>query len=116
MEIEKAGLIFVIYGACTAMNVFSNFLRSLLLSTIFSFVTPMLLVGTLWTVIVLVGYCPGLQELTEIISRNIVQFLIIFGNGTPLQGIFVICLTCSFVGALFDTYAFYRCQILRLNS
>ena len=98
------------------MNVFTSFLRSLLLSIFFSFVAPMLFVGALWSAIVLIGYFPGLQELTQIISRNIVQFLIIFGNGTPLQGVFVICLTCGFVGALFDTYAFYRCQILRLNS
>lgn len=98
------------------MNLFTNFLRSLLLSMIFSFVAPMLLVGATWTAIILFGYLPGLQELTQDISQSISQFLMVFGNGTPLQGVFVICLTCCFVGALFDTYAFYRCQILRLNS
>ena len=98
------------------MNVLTNFLRSLLLSMLFSFVAPMLFVGALWSVIVLIGYFPGLQELTQVISKQIIQFLIVFGNGTPLKGIFVICLTCGFVGSLFDTYAFYRCQILRLNS
>lgn len=98
------------------MNVLTNFLRSLLLSMLFSFAAPMLFVGSLWAVVILVGYFPGLQELTQIIARHILQFLIVFGNGTPLQGVFVICLTCCFVGALFDTYAFYRCQILRLNS
>ena len=98
------------------MNLFANFVRSLFLSMIFSFVAPMLLVGGTWSLIILFGYFPGLQGLTQILSQNISQFLMVFGNGTPLQGVFVICLTCCFVGALFDTYAFYRCQILRLNS
>ncbi|KST67373.1 hypothetical protein [Mastigocoleus testarum] len=98
------------------MNIFANFIRSLLLSMVFSFVAPMLFVGSLWTVIILVSYFPGLQELTQVIAQDISQFLMVFGSGTPLQGVLVICLTCCFVGALFDAYAFYRCQILRLNS
>ncbi|BDI17489.1 hypothetical protein ANSO36C_32910 [Nostoc cf. commune SO-36] len=61
------------------------------------------------------GHFPGLQDLTEAIATQIMHFLATFGSGTPLRGLFVISLTCSFVGALFDTYAYYRYQILRID-
>lgn len=95
------------------MTIFTNFLRSLLLTIIFSFVAPMFLVGGVLIVVSLMGYIPGLQVVTEVIATNILEFLTIFGSGTPLRGLFVISLTCCFVGALFDTYAYYRYQILR---
>ncbi|KAB8320044.1 hypothetical protein SD81_012535 [Tolypothrix campylonemoides VB511288] len=95
------------------MTVMTNFLRSLVLSIIFSFVAPMFLFGSVLLVLSLVGYIPGLQSVTEVITTLIMEFLAIFGSGTPVGGLFVICLTCSFVGGLFDTYAYYRYQILR---
>ena len=95
------------------MTVMTNFLRSLVLSIIFSFVAPMFLFGSILFCLSLVGYIPGLQGVTEVITTVIMEFLAIFGSGTPVDGLFVICLTCSFVGALFDTYAYYRYQILR---
>ncbi|MEH2401998.1 hypothetical protein [Nostoc sp.] len=98
------------------MTIFINFLRSLLLTIIFSFVAPMLLVGGGLFLLSLIGHFPGLQELTEAIATEIMHFLAIFGSGTPLRGLFVISLTWSFVGALFDMYAYYRCQILRIDS
>ncbi|MEH2310239.1 MAG: hypothetical protein V7K18_13830 [Nostoc sp.] len=98
------------------MTIFINFLRSLLLTIIFSFVAPMLLVGGGLFLLSLIGHFPGLQELTEAIATEIMHFLATFGSGTPLRGLFVISLTWSFVGALFDMYAYYRCQILRIDS
>ncbi|MEM7554115.1 MAG: hypothetical protein AAF378_08440 [Cyanobacteria bacterium P01_A01_bin.84] len=98
------------------MNMFINFLRSLLLAMIFSFIAPMFFLGGLWVLASLIGHIPVMTRISELAIDRIIEFLIIFGSGTPLKGIFVIGLTCSFVGALFDTYAFYRYQILRLNS
>ncbi|WP_341527066.1 hypothetical protein WKK05_31820 [Nostoc sp. UHCC 0302] len=98
------------------MTLFTNLLRSLLLTIIFSFVAPMLLVGSLLLTLSLMGNFPGLQALTEAIATEIMHFLATFGSGTPLRGLFVISLTCSFVGALFDMYVYYRYQILRINS
>ncbi|MFQ4145599.1 hypothetical protein [Chlorogloeopsis sp. ULAP02] len=95
------------------MTILTNFLRSLLLTIIISFVAPMFLVGAMLLSLSLIGYVPGLQGLTEAIATHILQFLIIFGSGTAFRGLFVISLTCGFVGGLFDTYAYYRCQILR---
>ena len=95
---------------------FVNFLRSLLLSIIFSFVAPIIFVGGVLLILSLASLFPGLQAPTEIIAVQISKFLAVFDSGIPMQGLFVICLTCSFVGALFDTYVYYRCQILRLDS
>lgn len=104
------------HGVCLKMTIFTNFLRSLLLTIIFSFVAPMFLVGAGLLLLSLLGNIPALQELTEAIATQIILFLVTFGSGTPLRGLFVISLTCSFVGALFDMYAYYRCQILRIDS
>ncbi|MBH8564577.1 hypothetical protein I8748_20725 [Nostoc sp. CENA67] len=98
------------------MSIFTNFLRSLLLTIIFSFAAPMFLAGGLLLVLTLMGYIPWLQAASEISATRIVHFLSIFGSGNAFHGIVVISLTCSFVGALFDTYAYYRCQILRIDS
>jgi hypothetical protein len=76
----------------------------------------MIFVGVALLIFYILSLLPGLQSLGEIIATQISDFLATFGSGTPLQGLFVICLTCSFVGALFDTYVYYRCQILRLDS
>jgi hypothetical protein len=98
------------------MTIFINFLRSLLLTIVFSFAAPVFLVGGGLLLLSVIGYFPGLQELSEAIATQIMHFLAIFGSGTPLRGLFVISLTCSFVGALFDTYVCYRYQILRIDS
>ncbi|BAY08055.1 hypothetical protein [Calothrix sp. NIES-2098] len=98
------------------MTIFTNFLRSLVLTIIFSFVVPMFLVGGFLLILSLSGHIPGFQGITEAIATQIIHFLATFGSGTPLRGLVVISLTCSFVGALFDVYAYYRCQILRIDS
>ncbi|WP_414562769.1 MULTISPECIES: hypothetical protein [unclassified Anabaena] len=98
------------------MTVFTNFLRSLLLTMLFSFAAPMLLVGGVVFVLPLIGHVPALQAAAESSATRIIHFLAIFGSGTPLHGLLIISSTCSFVGALFDSYAYYRCQILRIDS
>lgn len=98
------------------MSIFTNFLRSLLLTTVFSFMAPMFLVGGVLIFLCLSGFVPGLQGLTENIPSQILHFLATFGTGSPINGLFIISLTCGFVGGLFDIYAYYRYQILRLDS
>ncbi|MBC1240036.1 MULTISPECIES: hypothetical protein [Nostoc] len=98
------------------MTIFTNFLRSLVLTLVFSFVAPIFLVGTGLLLLFVIGQFPGLQDLTEAIATGIVHFLATFGSGTPLRGLFVISLTCGFVGTLFDIYVCYRGQILRIDS
>lgn len=98
------------------MTIFTNFLRSLLLTIVFSFITPMLLIGSLLLLLSFINHIPGLQGVTDEIPTQIMHFLATFGSGNALHGIFVIALTCGFVGALFDMYVYYRCQILRIDS
>ncbi|MBD2292130.1 hypothetical protein H6G06_01205 [Anabaena sphaerica FACHB-251] len=98
------------------MSIFTNFLRSLVLTTVFSFIAPMFLVGVMLVCFCLSSFVPGLQGLTEDIPSQILHFLATFGTGSPINGLFVISLTCAFVGGLFDIYAYYRYQILRLDS
>ncbi|AFZ60265.1 hypothetical protein H6G54_08175 [Anabaena cylindrica FACHB-243] len=98
------------------MSIFANFLRSLVLTTLFSFIAPIFFVGGTLVFLCLSGYIPGLQAITENIPTQILHFLATFGTGSPLNGLFVISLTCGFVGGLFDIYAYYRCQILRIDS
>ncbi len=98
------------------MNIFTNFLRSLVLTIIFSFAAPLCLIGAVLLFLSLGGYVPLLGGLTEAIAHAILNFLGIFGSGSALHGNLVISLTCSFVGGLFDTYVYYRYQILRLDS
>ena len=95
------------------MSISTNFLRSLLLTITFSFVAPLLLVGGLLFSLSLSRHLPGLDRAAQAITEQILQFLATFGSGCPLQGLVAIGLTCSFVGALFDTYSFYRYKSFR---
>lgn len=95
------------------MSILPNFLRSLLLTIVFSFVTPMLFIGGGLMIVLLLGYVPGLQAVGNAIAMTMTQFLATFGSGSAVHGLVVIGFTCSLVGGLFDTYAFYRYQNLR---
>lgn len=97
------------------MTILLNYLGSLLLTSVFSFSAPILLVGGMLASLFLVGYVPGLEIIGQSTANSIWQFLATFGDGSPREGILAIALTCGLVGALFDTYAFYRYQTLRGN-
>jgi hypothetical protein len=98
------------------MTIFANFLRSILLTIVFCFIAPMILMGAILSGLFAVAHFPGLRELSHAIASQILAFLSVFGSGIPFRGLTVISLTCSFVGGLFDTYVHYRHILLRLNS
>jgi hypothetical protein len=93
-----------------------NFFRSLILTTVFSFIAPIFLFGGILLFLSLFSYIPGLQGMIADTSVQVIHFLDTFGRGSSLNGLFTIGLTCGFVGALFDTYVYYRSQILRTDS
>ena len=97
------------------MSIFPNFFRSLLLTSILSFVAPILLIGGTLAGLSSIGYIPGLGIICHSGAESIWKFLAVFGSGCPIQGLLTIGMTCAFVGAMFDTYAFYRYQTLRGN-
>ncbi|MGE5658973.1 MAG: hypothetical protein ACM37W_20450 [Actinomycetota bacterium] len=90
------------------MSIGPNFLRSVLLTSLFSFVVPTLLIGGGWTSFCLISYLPFLKGIGQSGADLIWQFLATFGSGHPLQGFLVIGITFSLVGALFDAYAYHQ--------
>jgi hypothetical protein len=90
------------------MSIFPNFLRSILLTGLLSFIAPLLLIGAGLTGFSLIGLVPSLQGLGHSGEELILQFLATFGSGCPLQGFLVIGITFGLVGALFDTYASFQ--------
>ncbi len=95
------------------MSSLPNFLFSLLLTTIFSFSVPVIVVGAILIIPVAISYLPGLTTLGQVFPATIFDFLATFGNGSPLQGTLTIALSCCLVGGLFNLYTFYRYQYLR---
>lgn len=95
-----------------SMSFLPNFLRSLFLAILLSFVAPILLMTVLLVSLSVIACIPGLEATGQAGTTQLLNFLAVFGSGSPLQGITVIGFTCSLVGALFDAYSFYRYQNL----
>ncbi|UBF27893.1 hypothetical protein K9N68_08335 [Kovacikia minuta CCNUW1] len=89
------------------------FLRSLVLTSVLSFIAPVLLIGCILAVLSLISQIPVIEAIAQVGAGQILEFLAVFGSGDVVEGLLVIGLTCGLVGALFDTYAFYRHQNLR---
>ncbi|MCD8489628.1 MAG: hypothetical protein LRZ84_23540 [Desertifilum sp.] len=94
------------------MSILLIFIRSLLLTSVLSFLAPSLVFGLIWMSLGVSGRIPGLAALSQTGVTQVQNFLATFGSGQPLEGLLVIGIACSFVGMLFDSYAFYRDQIL----
>ncbi len=88
----------------------SKLLCSLILTTVMSFTTPVLLMIGLMASLWLISYLPWIAFIGQIGNSSLVEFLTIFGNGSPLPGLLVIGATCSFVGGVFDLFNFYVYQ------
>jgi hypothetical protein len=95
------------------MRTLFNLLRTLLITSIFSFFAPLLLIGATFFGLMLVKHIPFLELISTIGLEQLLHFLVIFGTGSAIRGVLTISLVSSLVGILFDTYIFYRYQILR---
>lgn len=95
------------------MSILPSFRPKLALTIVFSFIAPILLISGLLVSFSALGHLPGLGTISAAINQGIAEFLAAFGSGNSWRGIAIIGLTCSFVGALFDTYTFYRYRNLR---
>jgi hypothetical protein len=91
----------------------SSYLRSLLLTSLLSFLAPVLLIGGAIALTLPLSLCPGLGDVSDALSTPILAFLATFGNGNAWEGVIVIGCACALVGGLFDTYTFYRHYSLR---
>ncbi len=92
------------------MSSLPNLLRSLLLTGVFSFLAPVMLLSILLAGAEIVSCLPYLESVGNNGVIQIARFLQVFGSGSVLQGLTVIGLVCSLVGILFDIYTFYRFQ------
>ena len=91
----------------------SNFFLSLFLAASVSFAAPVILVGFILGFLNIIGYFPVFLSLSNQLSLQILDFLAIFGNGKPIQGIITLGFTVSIVGVLLDIFNFYRYQSLK---
>jgi hypothetical protein len=91
----------------------SSYLKSLFFSTLVSFISPLLFLGGALLTLLLLGWVPGLEGLSQWGLSWGLAVLDTFGAGNPLEGLIVIGSSCACVGALFDTYIFYRQQSFR---
>ena len=91
-----------------------SYLKSLSLTILFSFITPLIMVGSGLLGLHLLGWVPGLAALSHTGLQLGMTFLATFGTGNSWQGMIVIGSTCAVVGALFDI--FYRQQNLRRSE
>jgi hypothetical protein len=95
------------------MSIVPSFLRSLLVTSLLSFLLPLTLIGAALTGLSLMSSIPQCSQLGESGNRALVEFLTTFGSGNPIEGILTISLTCSFVASLFDMFASHRDRDLR---
>ncbi|WP_107666371.1 hypothetical protein [Cyanothece sp. BG0011] len=95
------------------MTTVSNLFRSLLLSVLLSFVTPLLFLGGMLGTLLTVSYIPGIAVLGQMGQELVLSFLSTFGEGYPVQGMLTIGVTCAMVGGLFDVFNFYLYQDVR---
>lgn len=92
------------------MSTLPHLLRSLLITSILSFLMPVLFLSGLLGCSAVLGYVPHMSEIGHTSLVQMTHFLEIFGSGSVWRGLTIIGLAGSLVGILFDTYIFYRCQ------
>lgn len=95
------------------MSILPNLLRSLVITAIFSFLTPVVFIGMIFVTLILLGYIPQLDVIGKVSVEQFTHFLAVFGSGSATQGLLTIATVASLVGVLFDMYTFYRYQNFR---
>ena len=91
----------------------SNLFLSLFLAAAMSFSALAILVGCTLGFLTFVSYIPGFFEISSLATDSVLNFLAVFGNGKPVEGIITLGLTLSIVAILLDILNFYRYQSLR---
>ncbi len=76
-------------------------IQSFLLTALFSFTLPLLLIGSLLGGLTVVHWLPGLTSGSYQAFSFVMDVLAAFGDGQALNGSFVIAAAFGFVGGLF---------------
>ena len=91
----------------------SNLFLSLLLAGVMSFSALAILIGCTLGLLTFISYLPGFLDVGSLATDSVLNFLAVFGNGKPIEGIITLGLTLSIVAILLDILNFYRYQSLR---
>ncbi|MEY2984768.1 MAG: hypothetical protein RLZZ568_1385 [Cyanobacteriota bacterium] len=91
----------------------NNLLRSLLLTLFLSFTLPILLLVAVLTGLGILGYLPVVDTVSQFALSQLIQFLVIFGDGAMWPGLLIIAATCSLVAGFFDLFNFWLYQTVR---
>ena len=91
----------------------SNLFLSLFLAAVMSFSALAMLVGCTLGFLTFISYIPGFFDLSSLATNSVLNFLAVFGNGKPVEGVITLGLTLSIVAVLLDILNFYRYQSLR---
>jgi UPF0716 family protein affecting phage T7 exclusion len=78
-----------------------------------SFALPVVLFGSVLGFLTITSYVPGFLALSNQGTLYMLNFLAVFGDGKPIQGIITLGVTVSIAGILLDVLNFYRYQSLR---
>lgn len=78
-----------------------------------SFALPVVLFGSVLGFLTLTSYIPGFLALSNQGTLYMLNFLAVFGDGKPLQGVITLGVTVGVAGILLDVLNFYRYQSLR---
>lgn len=90
------------------MSNFPKILRSLVLTSMFSFLAPILLLVASTMLLLGLRQLPPLEPIARICIEQVAYVLSIFGSGSPIRGLMVIGIACGVVGFLFDSYTLFR--------
>jgi hypothetical protein len=91
----------------------SHFFLSLFLTAAMSFALPVMLFGSVLGFLTLTSHIPGFWAVSNNGLIYLLNFLAVFGDGKPLQGVITLGITISIAGLLLDILNFYRYQSLR---
>ena len=91
----------------------SNLFLSLFIAAVMSFSALAMLVGFTLGFLTFISYIPGFLDLSNLATDSVLNFLAVFGNGKPIEGMITLGLTLSIVAVLLDILNFYRYQSLR---
>lgn len=90
-----------------------NLFLSLFLAAVMSFSALAMLVGCTLGFLSFISYLPGFLDVSSLATDSVLNFLAVFGNGKPIEGIITLGITLSIVAILLDILNFYRYQSLR---
>ncbi|TAN99261.1 MAG: hypothetical protein EYR95_11155 [Phormidium sp. SL48-SHIP] len=83
-------------------------LRSLCLTTVFSFMLPGLVFAAGALALFVMSYIPLCTQIGHAGLHWLLEFLAVFGTGHPLQGLLWLGFSFSFVAVLFDMFASFH--------